>query len=146
VVDTVTGTASNPAPWTLSQGDPTVGAPYDRSRPTFSFGGSPLATFGGVSYPNLSVYPGSGTDVAGAAAGLNPAPYNTGFAGTPGPLSGYCTSGGPNPETGAVSREPAGALLPMSPYYSPFVMRNPNDPRSRLRSAVDSVGAVRAAA
>ncbi len=127
VVDTVSGTAANPAPWTLSQGDPTVGSPYNRSLPTFSFGGSPVATIGGVSYPNLSVYPGSGTDVAGSTA--NPAPYDTGFAGTPGPLSGYCTSGGPNPETGAVSREPAGAVLPMSPYYFPFVMRNPNDPR-----------------
>jgi hypothetical protein len=127
VVDAVSGTAANPAPWTLSQGDPTVGLPYDRSLPTFDFGGNPLAPIGGVSYPNLSVYPGSGTDVAGATD--NPAPYDTGFAGTPGPLSGYCTSGGPNPETGAVSREPAGAILPMSPYYFPFVMRNPNDPR-----------------
>ena len=126
VVDTVSGTSANPAPWTLSQGDPTVGRPYGRSLPTFSFGGNPLATIGGVSYPNLSVYPGSGTDVAGATD--NPAPYDTGFAGTPGPLSGYCTSGGPNPETGAVAREPAGAILPMSPYYFPFVMRNPNDP------------------
>ena len=36
VVDTVTGTAANPAPWTLSQGDPTYGSPYDRSLPTFS--------------------------------------------------------------------------------------------------------------
>jgi hypothetical protein len=129
VVDTVGGTAANPAPWTLSQGDPTVGLPYDRSLRTFEFGGNPLATIDGVSYPNLSVYPGSGTDVAGAPAGMNPAPYDTGFAGTPGPLSGYCTSGGPNPETGAISREPAGAVLPMSPYYFPFVMRNPNDPR-----------------
>ena len=131
VVDTVSGTATNPAPWTLSQGDPTVpsppGIPYNRSLPTFSFGGNPLATIGGVSYPNLSVYPGSGTDVAGATN--NPAPYDTGFAGTPGPLSGYCTSGGPNPETGAISREPAGEVLPMSPYYFPFIMRNPNDPR-----------------
>ncbi|HUA70231.1 MAG TPA: hypothetical protein VMA96_04100 [Solirubrobacteraceae bacterium] len=129
VVDTVSGTAANPAPWTLSQGDPTVGSPYNRSLPTFEFGGNPLGTFGGTSYPNLSVYPGSGTDVAGAPAGVNPAPYDTGFAGTPGPLSGYCTSGGPNPETGAISREPAGAVLPMSPYYFPFIMRNPNDPR-----------------
>jgi len=129
VLDTVTGTAANPAPWTLSQGDPTVGPPYDQSLPTFSFGGSPLFSDAATmtSYPNLSVYPGSGTDVAGATD--NPAPYDTGFAGTPGPLSGYCTSGGPNPETGAISREPAGALLPMSPYYFPFVMRNPNDPR-----------------
>ena len=86
VVDTVSGTAANPAPWTLSQGDPTVGSPYNRSLPTFSFGGSPVATIGGVSYPNLSVYPGSGTDVAGSTT--NPAPYDTGFAGTPGPLSG----------------------------------------------------------
>jgi len=28
-----------------------------------------------------------------------------------------------------VSREPAGAVLPMSPYYFPFAMHNPNDPR-----------------
>jgi len=128
VVDTVSGTASNPAPWTLPQGDPTYGSPYDRSLPTFSFGGSPLFadTATATSYPNLSVYPGSGTDVAGATN--NPAPYDTGFAGTPGPLSGYCTSGGPNPETGSLSREPVGAVLPMSPYYFPFIMRNPNDP------------------
>jgi len=129
VVDAVIGTASNPAPWTLSQGDPTVGAPYDRSLPTYTPGGSPAFSDAatGTTYPNLSVYPGSGIDVAGATN--NPAPYDTGFAGTPGPLSGYCTSGGPNPETGSLSREPAGAVLPMSPYYFPFVMRNPNDPR-----------------
>ncbi|MGO9898710.1 MAG: hypothetical protein ACLP0J_03205 [Solirubrobacteraceae bacterium] len=133
VVATVSGSDSNPAPWTLSQGDPKTGAPYDESLPTFSFGGSPLGTysegiyFPDVRYPNLSTYPGSNTDTAGSLT--NPLPYQTGFAGTPGPLAGYCTSGGPNPETGAVSREPAGAVLPMSPYYFPFVMRNPNDPR-----------------
>ncbi len=132
-VATVSGDASNPAPWTLSQGDPKIGAPYDASLPTFSFGGTPLGTYSegtyypDVSYPNLSTDPGSNTDTAGSL--LNPLPYQTGFAGTPGPLAGYCTSGGPNPETGAVAREPAGAILPMSPYYFPFVMRNPNDPR-----------------
>ncbi len=135
VVATVSGSALNPAPWTLAQGDPKA-PPYDRSLPTFSFGGSPLETYTytdpvngtqTASFPNLSTYPGSGTDVSGSTT--NPAPYDTGFAGTPGPLAGYCTSGGPNPETGAVSREPAGAILPMAPYYFPFIMRNPNHPR-----------------
>src|SRR5271168_4501053 len=77
VLDTVTGTTSNPAPWTLSQGDPSA-SPYSPSLPTFSFGGSPLVTFGGLTTPNLSVYPGSVTDVAGSAT--NAAPYLTGFA------------------------------------------------------------------
>jgi hypothetical protein len=125
VLDQVSGTAASPAPWTLSQGDPSA-SPYNSSLPTFTFGGAPSVTFGGLTTPNLSVYPGSGTDVAGSAT--NPAPYLTGFAGTPGPLAGYCANGGPNPELGAVAREPVGAVLPMSPYYFPFVMHNPNDP------------------
>ena len=124
LLDTVTATASNPAPWTLSQGDPSA-APYDNSLPTFSFGGTPTVEFSSISTPNLSVYPGSAT-TANASGSL---PYATGFAGTPGPLAGYCVSGGPNPETGAVLRQPVGSTLAMSPYYFPFVMRNPNDPK-----------------
>lgn len=119
VVDEVMGTKADPAPWTLSQGDPSA-SPYDLSLPTFSFGGSPLLEFSGVKYPNLAVYP------AGKKA--TEVPYSAGYAGTPGPQPGYCGKGGPNPETGEVNREPAGALLPMSPYYFPYVMRNPNNP------------------
>jgi hypothetical protein len=126
VLDRVSGTTESPAPWTLSQGDPSQ-SPYSPSVPTFSFGGSPQVTFSGLTTPNLSVYPGSAEeDTPGSAT--NPAPYLTGFAGTPGPLAGYCASGGPNPETGAVERQPIGSVLPMSPYYFPFVMRNPDDP------------------
>jgi hypothetical protein len=105
VLDRVTG-----GPWTLGQGDPTVGGPYDRSLPTFATGGSPTLTTGGVSFPNLAVYPGA-----------TPPPFASGFTGTPGPLPGYCSSGGPNPETGTRVPEPAGAILPMQPYYFPFV-------------------------
>ncbi len=119
VLAEVTGTASNPAPWTLSQGDPSA-SPYNLSLPAFNFGGSPEVTFSGITTPNLAVYP------AGKSAGE--IPYPTGYAGTPGPQPGYCGKGGPNPETGEVDHEPAGAVLPMSPYYFPFVMRNPNNP------------------
>lgn len=98
-------------PWTLAQGDPSVGAPYDASLPGYASGGSPTFTLDGVTYPNAAVDPG-----AGAAA-----PYQSGVTGTPGPLPGYCGAGGANPESGAVNREPAGALLPMQPYYFPFV-------------------------
>src|SRR5262249_24568748 len=97
-------------PWTLSQGDPNVGAPYDRSLPTYRPGGAPTQTVNGVAYPNVSVYPGGG-----AAA--------TGFAGTPGPLSAYCTSGGPSPRAGGPAPQPAGTPLAMQPYYFPFVTR-----------------------
>ncbi len=124
LLDTVTAPASNPAPWTLSQGDPSA-APYGASLPSFSFGGTPTVEFSSISTPNLSVYPGSAT-TANASGSL---PYATGFAGTPGPLAGYCASGGPNPETGAVLRQPVGSILAMSPYYFPYVMRNPNDPK-----------------
>ena len=41
-------------PWTLSQGDPAFGAPYNESLPTFTPGGTPTQTGG---YPNLAVYP-----------------------------------------------------------------------------------------
>ncbi len=125
VLDQVSGSTESPAPWTLSQGDPSAAA-YGSSLPTFDFGGSPSVTFGAITTPNLSVYPGSAEeDVPGAN---NEAPYLTGFAGTPGPLAGYCSNGGPNPETGAVERQPVGSILPMSPYYFPFIMRNPDDP------------------
>lgn len=119
VVDEVTGTKANPAPWTLSQGDPSA-SPYDESLPTFSFGGSPLLEISGVKYPNLAVYP------SGKKA--SEVPYSAGYAGTPGPQPGYCGKGGPNPETGEINREPANVFLPMSPYYFPYVMRNPNNP------------------
>ena len=85
VVDTVTG-----GPWNTSQGDPSAGSEYASADllPSFSFGGTET-TLGGVSEPNVAVYPGTGT-----------VPYPSGVAGTPGPLDGYCSSLGANPETG----------------------------------------------
>ncbi|PYC76735.1 hypothetical protein C7C46_21330 [Streptomyces tateyamensis] len=84
-------------PWTLAQGDPTVDGD--------------TVTVNGVSYPNLAVDP----------AGSGSVPAASGFTGTPGPLPGYCSSGGPTPETGSVLRQPEGTTLPMQPYYFPFV-------------------------
>lgn len=106
VVDKVKG-----GPWTLAQGDPTLGASYGSSLPVYAGGGSGTVTVGGVSYPNLAVDP----------AGSGSVPAASGFTGTPGPLDGYCSSGGATPETGTVLRQPKGSVLPMQPYYFPFV-------------------------
>ena len=121
-------------PWTTAQGDPgasgTTG-PYGPSGDiaagggagrytTFTTGGSPTNTFGGTVYPNMATYPGgssTGTDI----------PFTTGYAGTPGPLAGYCGTGGYGsfgPAT-VPSREPAG-FEPMSPYYFPHIEQNPD--------------------
>lgn len=110
-VDTVSG-----GPWNTSQGDPSAGEAYPLSDllPTFTPGG-PETTLGGVSEPNVAVYPGTGG-----------VPYPSGVAGTPGPLDGYCSSLGANPETGTPVSQPAGTSLPFSPYYFPDVVRNPD--------------------
>ncbi|MEZ0090278.1 hypothetical protein [Streptacidiphilus sp. EB129] len=106
VVDKVKG-----GPWTLAQGDLTQGSSYSNVLPVFSGGGTGTVTVGGVTYPNLAVDP-SGTGAVPAASGVT---------GTPGPLTGYCSSGGPTPETGTVVRQPKNTTLPMQPYYFPFV-------------------------
>ena len=93
VVDKISG-----GPWTLSQGDASVG-------------GSTI-TVGGVTYPNAAVNP-SGT-------GAVPAPSGT--TGTPSPLTGYCSvDNGTAPATGTVLRQPKNTELAMQPYYFPFV-------------------------
>jgi hypothetical protein len=109
VVDTI-----SEGPWNTSQGDPSAGATYSSADllPSFAFGGSETS-LGGVNEPNVAVYPGTGT-----------VPYPSGVAGTPGPLDGYCSSLGANPETGSPVSQPAGASLPFSPYYFPDVVRN----------------------
>jgi hypothetical protein len=119
-------------PWTTAQGDPgasgTTG-PYGPNGDiaagggaglytTFTTGGSPTNIFGATVYPNLSTYPGGGA--TGTAI-----PYTTAYAGTPGPLAGYCGTGGYasfGPST-VPSREPAG-FEPMSPYYFPHIESN----------------------
>jgi 3D (Asp-Asp-Asp) domain-containing protein len=111
-LDTITN-----GPWTLSQGDSTVGAPYSESLPTYTPGGTPTQAGG---YPNLAVYPATGAPPG--------PPYATGMAGTPGPVDAYCTGGGAAPETGTQAAEPANTALPMSPYYFPFIEQTPGDP------------------
>jgi Bacterial Ig-like domain (group 3) len=111
VLDTVSG-----GPWNASQGDSSAGAPYPSADllPTYTPGAS-MTTLGGLEEPNLAVYP-TGSETATV-------PYPSGVAGTPGPLDGYCSSLGANPETGTPVGQPAGSL-PMSPYYFPEVVRN----------------------
>ncbi len=109
VVDMVEG-----GPWNTSQGDPSAGSAYltaDLS-PTFLPGGAET-TLGGVHEPNVAVYPGTGS-----------VPYASGVAGTPGPLDGYCSSLGANPETGSPVSQPTGTQLPFSPYYFPDIVRD----------------------
>jgi hypothetical protein len=120
VVDTIEG-----GPWSTSQGDPSAGGEYPSSDllPTFSFGG-PETTLGGVSEPNLAVYPGEQKVIEGGKEVTKLIPYPSGVAGTPGPLDGYCSSYGANPETGSPVSQPAGTKLPFSPYYFPDVVRN----------------------
>ncbi len=111
-VDAVTG-----GPWSTSQPDAAAGEtqyPTSDLLPTFTPGGAETS-FGSFSEPNLAVYP---------AASGGASPYPSGVAGTPGPLNGYCSSGGPSPESGPPVSQPAGVALPMSPYYFPDVVRN----------------------
>ena len=75
----------------------------------------------------MAVYP--------AQTGTNE-PFISGFAASPGPLSGYCgatasdtwnasTPVGANPnETSTPVSQPAGTSLPFAPYYFPYVIRN----------------------
>ncbi len=109
IVDGVAG-----GPWNTSQGDPSAGGEYSNSLllPAFTQGGSETL-LGGVSEPNVAVYPGTGS-----------VPYPSGVAGTPGPLDGYCSSLGANPETGSPVSQPAGSTLPFAPYYFPDIVRN----------------------
>ncbi len=122
VVDTIEG-----GPWNTSQGDPSQGSAYPSSDllPTFSFGG-PETTLGGVSEPNIAVYPGEQKVIENGKEVTKLIPYPSGVAGTPGPLDGYCSSLGANPEAGSPVSQPPGSTLPFSPYYFPDVVRNPD--------------------
>jgi hypothetical protein len=122
VVDTIEG-----GPWNTSQGDLSQGGEYPSSDllPSFSFGG-PETTLGGVSEPNLAVYPGEQKVIENGKEVTKLIPYPSGVAGTPGPLDGYCSGLGANPETGTPVSQPAGSTLPFSPYYFPDVVRNPD--------------------
>lgn len=108
------------APWNTAQGDPGAGASYTSKSPgsllpTYTPGGA-TTTLGGVTEPNLAVYPSANSTTPGVA------PYPSGVAGTPGPLDGYCGTGA-QPESGTVNRQPSGTF-PFSPYYFPHVIRD----------------------
>ncbi len=93
----------------------------------FTFGGPTTSSTNSTTEPNVATYPAATADE----------PFPSGFAGTPGPLSGYCgssysdswdtsgtaTTGNPN-ETSSPVSEPAGESLPFSPYYFPDIMTN----------------------
>ena len=102
-------------PWTLSQGDPTAGAPYSESMPTTRRGARPPSRAASPTWPCTRAPRPPGT------------PYAAGVAGTPGPVDAYCTGSTTTPETGTQASEPAGTALPMSPYYFPFVTQTPGD-------------------
>ena len=99
-------------PWNTSQGNPAAGSPYQSFDlfPTYTPGGN-TTTSPPPTEPNLAVYPG--------ANGISPLP--SGVAGTPGPLTGYCSTS--SNETGVPVGQPAGTL-PFAPYYFPDVVRN----------------------
>ena len=122
VVDTISG-----GPWNTSQGDLSQRNEYPSSEllPTFSFGG-PETTLGGVSEPNVAVYPGEQKVIENGKEVTKLIPYPSGVAGTPGPLDGYCSGLGANPESGSPVSQPPGSTLPFSPYYFPDVVRNPD--------------------
>jgi hypothetical protein len=127
-------------PWTTSQADVAAGQtqyPVSDLLPTYT----PIST---STPPDLAVYP--------SAAGVGTAPYASGQAGTPGPVDGYCTSGGAAPESGTPVAEPTGIDEPMSPYYFPDIVRNsdgtltgyfdyrPKDTDEAVESATSSDG------
>ena len=105
-------------PWNNSQGDPANGSSYLSAGgtlfPTYTPGGA-TTSVGGVTEPNLAVYPGAST--------TNP-PYPSGYVGTPGPVDGYCDSTNGAPGAGSMNNEPTNTKLPMAPYYFPDIVRN----------------------
>jgi hypothetical protein len=122
-VDGISSTSASPAPWNTSQGvtsldGSSVGSyqfPELSGGYTFNFGGP---TTSSPTEPNVAVYP----------AETGSTPFVSGYVGTPGPLSGYCTSSTTNTsdlnETGSPLSQPAGSTLPFSPYYFPQIVLN----------------------
>jgi hypothetical protein len=119
-LDGISSTSTAPAPWNTSQGVTSLDGTGVGSYPSsdlfnFNFGGP---TTGSPTEPNVAVYPAQTAST----------PYISGYVGTPGPLSGYCTSSTTNTsdlnETGTPLGQPAGSTLPFAPYYFPQIVRN----------------------
>jgi hypothetical protein len=131
---------SVPAPWNASQGvtsfDSQAISSYPGSDllPEFNFAAQStfntqaVAATGAPQEPNVATYPAESGDE----------PFPSGFAGTPGPLSGYCGASyddswdtsnlaiSPNAtfDGNLPVDQPAGESLPFSPYYFPYIVRN----------------------
>jgi len=123
-VDSITGVSGNTAPWNASQGDSATTSYSSPSPsllfPTYTPGGPATSGSGSTAEPNLAVYPGASSTTDGGS------PYPSGTVGTPGPLDGYCGTGGNTAEASAtLNRQPAGTPLPFSPYYFPHVVQTP---------------------
>lgn len=145
---TITGTASNPAPWNEWQGDSAAGTAANATAtisgngatvinplqvlPTYEPGesGGSLAD----DYPNVSI-----TSAASNTDSDTSIPYSSGVVGTPGPLAGYCGTGDWASEGGlnwyaaqdgtpipapTVNGQPAGETLPLGPDYFPHIVLN----------------------
>jgi hypothetical protein len=120
-VDGISSTSAAAAPWNPSQGvaslNGTAVGSYPNSDlfPGFSFAGPATAS---PTEPNVAVYP----------AQTGSTPFGSGYVGTPGPLSGYCTSSTTNTsdlnETGTPVGQPLGSTLPFAPYYFPDIAFN----------------------
>ncbi len=120
-LSSITNNGTSLAPWNNWQGDSSAAEPSTSELfPTYTPSASdPTITAGGVTYPNLSTYGVSGAD--------GTSPYPDGTVGTPGPLDDYCGSGdNPTESAGTPTRQPAGEALPMSPYYFPHIVSNPD--------------------
>jgi Bacterial Ig-like domain (group 3) len=120
-VSTITN-GTSAAPWNESQGDPDFSSystqPPGTLLPTYTPGGATENT-GGVTEPNLAVYPASDSGTDGNF------PYPSGTVGTPGPLTGYCGTGNnANASLGSPARQPAETTLPFAPAYFPHIVRN----------------------
>ncbi|HTX00329.1 MAG TPA: hypothetical protein VMD59_16230, partial [Acidimicrobiales bacterium] len=101
-------------PWTTSQPDTADAQTQQPTSDLFPY--TPTISYNSQ-LTNMAAYPAG-------SAGPSPFVGVSGQAGTPGPVDGYCSSGGPAPESGSIVPEPTGVDEPFSPYYFPFVVRN----------------------
>jgi hypothetical protein len=120
-VTTITN-GTSAAPWNTSQGDTNFASYASQSpgtlTPVYTPGGA-TENVGGVTEPNLAVYPASDSGTDGDF------PYPSGTVGTPGPLTGYCGTGNnTTASSGSPTRQPASTTLPFSPAYFPHIVRN----------------------
>ncbi len=109
-VTTITN-GTSAAPWNTSQGDPDFPNYASQSpgtlTPVYTPGGA-TENVGGVTEPNLAVYPSSSSGTDGDF------PYPSGTVGTPGPLTGYCGTGNnTTASSGSPTRQPASTTLPL---------------------------------